>query len=104
MSANAFRTVVDIDLNGTFDVFRGCHDLLNVPGASLIAITAGQADNASALQEHACAAKAGINQLMRLRASDWRPDVGVQGITPGPRAGPDSIKCLTPVAPSPRGH
>ena len=23
MSANAFRTVVDIDLNGTFNVFRG---------------------------------------------------------------------------------
>src|SRR5688572_11646202 len=43
MSANAFRTVVDIDLNGTFNVFRACHDLLNVPGASLIAITAGQA-------------------------------------------------------------
>ena len=33
MSANAFRTVVDIDLNGTFNVFRGCHDLLNRPGA-----------------------------------------------------------------------
>ena len=42
MSANAFRTVVDIDLNGTFNVFRGSHDLLNKPGASLIAITAGQ--------------------------------------------------------------
>src|ERR1700722_15317655 len=47
MSANAFRTVVDIDLNGTFNVFRACHDLLNLPGASLIDITAPQAVNAS---------------------------------------------------------
>src|SRR3546814_7249588 len=75
MSANAFRTVVDIDLNGTFNVFRGCHDLLNTPGASLIAITAGQAVNASALQAHACAAKAGINQLIRVLALEWGPDV-----------------------------
>jgi NAD(P)-dependent dehydrogenase (short-subunit alcohol dehydrogenase family) len=41
MSANAFRTVIDIDLNGTFNVFRGSYDLLNKPGASLIAISAG---------------------------------------------------------------
>jgi NAD(P)-dependent dehydrogenase (short-subunit alcohol dehydrogenase family) len=87
MSANAFRTVVDIDLNGTFNVFRGCHDLLNRPGASLIAITAGQAVNASALQAHACAAKAGINQLIRVLALEWGPEVRVNGISPGPIAG-----------------
>ncbi|RYD84510.1 MAG: SDR family NAD(P)-dependent oxidoreductase, partial [Sphingomonadales bacterium] len=49
MSANAFKTVVDIDLLGTFNTLRACHDLLNRPGASLIAITAGQADQAMAL-------------------------------------------------------
>jgi NAD(P)-dependent dehydrogenase (short-subunit alcohol dehydrogenase family) len=85
MSANAFRTVVDIDLNGTFNVFRGCHDLLNRPGASLIAITAGQAVNAMAMQAHACAAKAGINQLIR-----------VHGISPGPIAGTEGMARLAP--------
>ena len=70
MSANAFKTVVDIDLLGTFNVFRGAHELLN-PGASLIAITAGQAEQAMAMQAHACAAKAGINQLVRTLAIDW---------------------------------
>src|SRR3546814_5695336 len=78
MSANAFRTVVDIDLNGTFNVFRGSHDLLSRPGASLVAITAGQAVNASALQAHACAAQAGINQLIRVLALDWGPEVRVK--------------------------
>ena len=104
MSANAFRTVVDIDLNGTFNVFRGCHDLLNRPGASLIAITAGQAINASALQAHACAAKAGINQLIRVLALEWGPDVRVNGISPGPIAGTEGMARLAPDAASRQAH
>lgn len=96
MSANAFRTVVDIDLNGTFNVFRGCHDLLNTPGASLIAITAGQAVNAMTMQAHACAAKAGINQLIRVLALEWGPDVRVTGISPGPIAGTEGMARLAP--------
>lgn len=103
MSANAFRTVVDIDLNGTFNVFRGCHDLLQ-PNASLIAITAGQAVNASALQAHACAAKAGINQLIRVLALEWGPDVRVNGISPGPIADTEGMKRLAPDAASRRSH
>ena len=96
MSANAFKTVVDIDLNGTFNVFRGCHDLLNLPGASLIAITAGQAVNAVQLQAHACAAKAGINQLVRVLALEWGPDVRVNGISPGPIEGTEGMARLAP--------
>lgn len=104
MSANAFRTVVDIDLNGTFNVFRGCHDLLNRPGASLIAITAGQAVNASALQAHACAAKAGINQLVRVLALEWGPEVRVNGISPGPIADTEGMKRLAPDAATREAH
>ena len=96
MSANAFKTVVDIDLIGTFNVFRACHDLLNTPGASLIAITAGQAVNAMPLQAHACAAKAGINQLVRVLALEWGPDVRVNGISPGPIAGTEGMARLAP--------
>lgn len=95
MSANAFRAVVDIDLNGTFNVFRGSHDLLG-PGASLIAITAGQAVNAMAMQAHACAAKAGINQLVRVLALEWGPDVRVNGISPGPIADTEGMARLAP--------
>jgi short chain dehydrogenase len=90
MSANAFKTVVDIDLLGTFNVFRGCHDLL-APDASLIAITAGQAVNAMQLQAHACAAKAGINQLVRVLALEWHfagPDRGDR------RHGPARPRCF----------
>ena len=96
MSANAFKTVVDIDLLGTFNVFRGCHDLLNAPGASLIAITAGQAVNPMQLQAHACAAKAGINQLVRVLALEWGSDVRVNGISPGPIEGTEGMARLAP--------
>jgi NAD(P)-dependent dehydrogenase (short-subunit alcohol dehydrogenase family) len=104
MSANAFRTVVDIDLNGTFNVFRACHDLLNTPGASLIAITAPQAVNASTLQIHACAAKAGINQAIRVLALEWGPDIRVNGISPGPIAGTEGMSRLAPGAPADGGR
>lgn len=97
MSANAFKAVIDIDLIGTFNVFRGCHDLLNTP-ASLIAITAGQAVNAMALQAPACAAKAGINQLVRVLAIEWGPDVRVNAISPGPIAGTEGMARLAPDA------
>jgi NAD(P)-dependent dehydrogenase (short-subunit alcohol dehydrogenase family) len=103
MSANAFRTVVDIDLNGTFNVFRGCHDLLRLPGASLIAITAGQAVNAVPFQSHACAAKAGINQLVRVLALEWGPDVRVNAISPGPIAGTEGMSRLAQDQPADGG-
>ena len=97
MSANAFRTVVDIDLNGTFNVFRGCNDFLNKPGASLIAITAPLAVNPTMLQVHACAAKAGVNQVVRVLAMEWGSDgVRVNGISPGPIAGTEGMARLSP--------
>ena len=97
MSANGFRTVVDIDLNGTFNVFRACYQHLNRPGASLIAITAGQAVNPSMFQAHVCAAKAGINHLIRVLAMEWGPDgVRVNGISPGPIADTEGMARLAP--------
>lgn len=97
MSSNGFKTVVDIDLNGTFNVFRAGYDLLRKPGASLIAITAGQAINATIGQIHVCAAKAGINQLVRVLAMEWGPSgVRVNGISPGPIAGTEGMARLTP--------
>lgn len=103
MSANAFKTVVDIDLLGTFNVFRGCHDLLG-PNASLIAITAGQAEQPMQLQAHACAAKAGINQLVRVLALEWGPDVRVNGISPGPIEGTEGMARLAPDASTKQKH
>ena len=85
MSANGFKTVVEIDLIGTFNVFRASFEHLNRPGASLIAISAGQGVRPSLFQAPACAAKAGVNMLTKCLAMEWGPaGVRVNAISPGP--------------------
>lgn len=95
MSANAFKTVVDIDLIGTFNVLRACYAFLRKPGASLISITAGQGSHPMMFQAHACAAKAGINMLTRCLAMEWGPSgVRVNAISPGPIAETEGMERL----------
>ncbi|MFN3521509.1 MAG: SDR family oxidoreductase [Phenylobacterium sp.] len=99
MSANGFKTVVDIDLIGTFNVLRASFQFLNRPGASLISITAGQAERASLYQAHVCAAKAGINMLTKCLALEWGPGgVRVNAISPGPIADTEGMARLAPTA------
>jgi NAD(P)-dependent dehydrogenase (short-subunit alcohol dehydrogenase family) len=97
ISANGFKTVVDIDLLGTFNVFRASYDYIRKPGASLIAITAGQAVQPMAGQIHACAAKAGVNMVTQCLALEWgREGVRVNGISPGPIDDTEGMRRLTP--------
>ena len=97
MSANGFKTVVDIDLIGTFNVLRAAFQYLNRPGASLISITAGQAVKPMMFQAHVCAAKAGINMLTRCLAMEWGPaGVRVNAISPGPIAETEGMARLAP--------
>jgi NAD(P)-dependent dehydrogenase (short-subunit alcohol dehydrogenase family) len=89
--------VVDIDLIGTFNVLRASFEHLNRPGASLIAITAGQGARPSLYQAHACAAKAGINMLTKCLAMEWGPaGVRVNAISPGPIEGTEGMRRLVP--------
>jgi NAD(P)-dependent dehydrogenase (short-subunit alcohol dehydrogenase family) len=97
MSPNAFKAVVDIDLMGTFHVLRASYAYLNLPGASLLSITAGQAVNPMMFQAHVCAAKAGINMLTKVLAMEWGPSgVRVNAISPGPIAGTEGMARLAP--------
>jgi NAD(P)-dependent dehydrogenase (short-subunit alcohol dehydrogenase family) len=97
MSANGFKAVIDIDLLGTFNVARAGFEHLRRPGASLINISAPQAVNASALQAHVCAAKAGIDMLTKCLALEWGPEgVRVNAIIPGPIEGTEGMARLAP--------
>lgn len=99
MSPNGFRTVVDIDLNGTFNVLRAAFEHLRKPGASLISISAPQAVQPQIFQAHVCAAKAGVNMLTKCLAMEWGPaGVRVNAVSPGPIAETEGMARLAPTA------
>jgi NAD(P)-dependent dehydrogenase (short-subunit alcohol dehydrogenase family) len=97
LSANAFRTVVEIDLLGTFHVLRAAYALLRKPGASLINISAPQSTTVSFGQVHAAAAKAGVDMVTRSLAVEWGAEgVRVNAIVPGPIDGTEGMARLAP--------
>ncbi|MHA7685506.1 SDR family oxidoreductase [Cupriavidus sp. PET2-C1] len=99
MSSNGFRVVVDIDLVGTFHVLRQAYDHLRRPGATVINITAPQSFVPMRYQVHACAAKAGVDQLTRVLALEWGGDgIRINSISPGPIEGTEGFRRL--MAPS----
>ncbi|PZQ00963.1 MAG: short-chain dehydrogenase [Variovorax paradoxus] len=99
MSSKGFKTVVDIDLIGGFNVVRAAHAFLRKPGASVLNISAPQAANPTRLQAHVCAAKAGLDMMVRVLAMEWGPDgIRVNSLVPGPIAGTEGMKRLAPDA------
>ncbi len=97
LSPNGFKTVVDIDLIGTYNVFHACWEYLRKPGASLIAISARQAVQPRPYQAHACAAKAGVNMLCKCLALEWgQAGVRVNAISPGPIEDTEGYSRLVP--------
>ncbi|MGB4342939.1 MAG: SDR family oxidoreductase [Moraxellaceae bacterium] len=97
LSANAFKSVVDIDLLGTFNVMRASWEHLRKPGAAVINITAGQSWLPTPMQIHVCAAKAGVDQITRTLAIEWGPaGVRVNSIAPGPISGTEGMARLAP--------
>ena len=97
ISSNGFRSVVEIDLLGTFHVLRAAFDLLRKPGASIVNISAPQAYNPMELQMHVCAAKAGVDMITRVGAIEWGPlGVRINSVVPGPISDTEGMKRLAP--------
>ena len=95
MSANAFRTVIEIDLIGTFNVLSAAWPHLRKPGAAIVNISAPQAQRAMRLQAHVCSAKAGVDMLTRCLALEWGSEgVRVNAISPGPIADTEGLARL----------
>lgn len=97
LSANGFRSVIDIDLCGTFNACRAAFEHLSKQGGSIVSITATQAEIPTPLQCHAGAAKAGIEKLTRDLALEWaRSGIRVNAVAPGPIEGTEGMSRLTP--------
>ncbi|HEY2812873.1 MAG TPA: SDR family oxidoreductase [Acidimicrobiales bacterium] len=86
MSPNAWRTVVDITLNGTFFCARDFarrHLLAGTPG-SIINVGASYAWTGGPGFAHSAAAKAGVKNMTESLAVEWSPyGIQVNGLVPG---------------------
>ncbi len=95
LSPNGFKSVVDIDLLGSFNACRAAFDQLQVTRGSILFISAGMAYVPFPYQVHVGAAKAGIDQMMKNLALEWgKHGIRANSIVPGPIAGTEGMKRL----------
>lgn len=98
LSYNAFKTVVEIDTIGTWNVTRAAFErTLRDNGGVVLNISATLHYAATPLQMHASAAKAAIDSMTRSLALEWGSmNIRVNAIAPGPI---DDTEGMTRLAP-----
>jgi NAD(P)-dependent dehydrogenase (short-subunit alcohol dehydrogenase family) len=87
LSANAWATVVDIVLNGTFNCSRefGRRRIGSGRGGAILNIGAAYAWTGGPGAAHSASAKAGVTNLSRSLAVEWAPvDIRINTLVPGP--------------------
>ena len=96
LSPNGFRSVVEIDLVGSFVCSRAAYPRLKARGGgSIIHITATLDYQGLPLQVHAGSAKAGIDAMTRHLGSEWGPDnIRVTAVAPGPIGDTEGMRRL----------
>lgn len=95
MSPNAWKTVIDIDLNGTFYCARAAYPALKDSkfGGRFIAISTTRALEGWPGCAHAGAAKAGIMSLIRTLTGEWGKDgIRCNTIAPGAIGDTEGVK------------
>jgi NAD(P)-dependent dehydrogenase (short-subunit alcohol dehydrogenase family) len=95
MSVNAWKTVIDIDLNGTFYCAKASYAELQKSrfGGRFIAISTTRALEGWPGCSHAGAAKAGIMSLIRTLAGEWgRDGIRCNTIAPGAIGDTEGVK------------
>ncbi|MCZ6782830.1 MAG: SDR family oxidoreductase [Proteobacteria bacterium] len=97
MSPNAWRTVVDIVLNGTFICSREFgrrHIAAGTPG-SIVNIGASYAWTGGPGFAHSAAAKAGVKNMTETLAVEWAPyGIRVNGLVPGLFPHEDEVEAI----------
>ncbi len=94
MSYNGFKTVVDIDLLGTYNVTKAAFTAyLKEHGGCIVNITAPFEHWGVSSMAHVAAAKAGVESLTRTCAVEWAPlGIRVNSVAPGFIAETEGVK------------
>lgn len=105
LSPNGFKSVIDIDLLGSFNACRAAFEQLQTTRGAIIFISAGMAFLPYPYQVHVGAAKAGIDNMMRNLALEWgKFGIRSNSIVPGPIAGTEGMRRLGGDIPIWDGH
>ena len=98
MSPNAWRAVLDIDLNGTFFCTQAVFPIMQSQGGgNVVSISMTLHYRGWPMMAHATAAKAGIDALTRTLAVEWAGhNVRVNAVAPGPIPTEGVRKAFTP--------
>ena len=98
LSYNGFKTVLEIDTMGTWNVSRAAFERgLRDHGGLILNISATLHYSATPLQTHASAAKAAIDSLTRSLALEWGSmNIRVNAIAPGPIDDTEGMSRLAP--------
>ncbi|KAL0617175.1 Peroxisomal 2,4-dienoyl-CoA reductase [Plecturocebus cupreus] len=96
LSFNAFKTVLDIDTSGTFNVSRVLFEkFFRDHGGVIVNITATLGNRGQVLQVHAGSAKAAVDAMTRHLAVEWGPqNIRVNSLAPGPISGTEGLRRL----------
>ncbi|XP_039205847.1 peroxisomal 2,4-dienoyl-CoA reductase isoform X2 [Crotalus tigris] len=98
LSFNGYKTVIEIDTLGTFNVSKVLYEKsLREHGGVIVNITATLSYKGQALQMHAGTAKAAIEAMTKHLAVEWGPQrIRVVSIAPGPITGTEGYRRLVP--------
>lgn len=98
MTANGWRTIVDIVLTGNFLCSQAAARRMTAQRRGRIVMNAGaNGVNGSPLMAHSGAAKAGLINLVKSLAVEWAPfGITVNAVAPGPVETPGATKRLWP--------
>ena len=101
ISYNGFKTIVDIDLLGTYNVTKAAFAAsLKMHGGHIVNITAPSQNGGASFQAHVAAAKAGVDSLTRSCAVEFgRHGIRVNAVAPGATGDTEGMDRFNEAAP-----
>ena len=102
ISYNGFKSVIDIDLLGTYHCSKAAFELaMRARGGRIVNIAAAFELRGVAMQAHVAAAKTGVLSLTRTCAVEWGPHgVRVNGVNPGATGNTEGMKRFAAAVPA----